>query len=268
MVSVVIASYNQIRTLPLSLESFAVQTVLPSMVIIADDGSCDGTPEWVDSLPDDAYPFPVRYTTGRHNGYGLTVSENRAASKVSGGRLLFTNADVVHNPTSVEAHGSMSDNFIAGGRICEIAEPYSHEIAPVDLDPFDVFLDEYGCHLSDLSNSGYVSNSPRENFYGIWGGNLSIDAWRFKILGGFDEEYRGKYGGEEADMIQRFFTMGGDVAWAYSSTAYHLAHSSKIYRGRADGNTKYREDYAATDNHLESRTQRTTTNRKRFQNNP
>lgn len=242
-VTVIVANYNQLSTLPVVIQSLASQSVLPSMVVVADDGSSDGTCEWLDALPEGLYPFPIRYTTARHNCYGLTASENRAAFMIPDGRLLFTNADVVHGARSVEAHQEISDDSIAGGVIREVAMPISLSVRWRDVVNLSVFEDEANKHLTDLTNYDYVARDPSVNFYGVWGGNFSVAVSRFLAIDGFNEEYRGLYGGEEADLIQRFRKAGGNVAWAYNSVAYHLAHSAKSYRASAAGNDKYRREY-------------------------
>jgi len=240
-ISVVIASYNQLSTLPLALESMASQTVLPVQVIIADDGSNDGTQQWIDELPVDAYPFPLSYVTGRHELYGLTVSENRGASHVRLGRILFTNADLIHNPLSVKEHDSMCPNVIGGGRVHEVRYPDSDNVELHHVKDFEKFLCDFNDSLSDMSNEQFVSQTS-DSIYGVWGGNFSMDAWRFNCVGGFNESYNGKYGGEEADLIQRFKSRGGSIDWVYNSIAYHLGHRSKAYKESQDGIKKYKSE--------------------------
>ena len=81
---------------------------------------------------------------------------------------------------------------------------------------------------------------------GIWGGNFSVDAVRFREVGGFDERYRLMYGGEEADLVQRLVRRGALPAWAYNSTAYHLAHPTRAYGEVALGNVKYKMEHLGT----------------------
>lgn len=239
-VSVVIANYNQLSTLPISLESFALQSVCPEQVIVADDGSCDGSVEWLDALPDDRYPFPLFYVTHKHFGYGLTVIENLAARRVGSGRLMFTNADIVHNKTSVEAHGGVDGSKIGGGYVKSIAMPESQLVRPADVDEFESRFSKFrgGC-----TNEEYLKFLPENNIYGIWGGNFSVDAKRFHKIGGFNEEYRSLYGGEEADLIQRLKSVSVGPVWVYNSIAYHLSHPSRAYSKEAPGNQKYRREY-------------------------
>jgi glycosyltransferase involved in cell wall biosynthesis len=242
-VTVVIAAHNQLSTLPLSLRSMAVQTTPPERVIVADDGSSDGTCEWLDAVP--AWPFPVGYVTHPHFGYGLAVIENLGASFVEAGRILFTNADVVHHPGSVGAHGGMKEGQVAGGRVREVALAASTLARVSDIDDFSGFERLFEENRGGLSNHDYIIRDPGSNIYGIWGGNFSVDAWRFHEVRGFDERYRLMYGGEEADLVKRLVRRGALPAWAYNSTAYHLAHPPRAYGESALGNTKYRMEHLA-----------------------
>jgi GT2 family glycosyltransferase len=242
-VTVIIANYNQLSTLPVSLRSMAMQEQLPQQVVVADDGSCDGSVEWLDQLPDDAYPFPLFYVTHSHFGYGLAVIENLAAKSVNSGRLLFTNADVVHGPTSVLAHRMMYDVEVAGGHVEDVAMPWSQMVRPADMNYFASFVRYFGCFKGDYSNAEFMRRDPFINIYGIWGGNFSVSVALFHEVGGFNEDYRCLYGGEEADLIQRLIKVGARPAWAYNSTAYHLAHPKRAYASVPRGNLKYRLEY-------------------------
>lgn len=241
-VTVVIANYNQLSTLPVVLASMRFQKTPPDRVIVADDGSCDGTREWLDSVPDD-YPFELRYVTHEHDGYGLTIIENLATSFIKEGRVMFTNADVIHHPDSVREHGKMGDNKIAGGVIREIATSRARSMGIPDVVDFKRVELAFASHKGKVTNAAYLKCDPVQNWYGIWGGNFSVSALKLSQVGGFNEEYKGLYGGEEADLIQRLRKIGCKPAWAYNSVCYHLAHKSRVYGAEALGNQKYRKEY-------------------------
>ena len=186
-VTVIIANYNQLSVLPITLRSLAEQHELPEQVVVADDGSSDGTCEWIDNLPEEAYPFPLRYVTHSHMGYGLTVVENLAACHIESGRLMFTNADVVHSPQSVLTHGSMRSYEIAGGRVEDVPMPHSQEVRESDLEDFDDFVRRFGSFKGGCSNIEFVRRDALINIFGIWGGNFSVEAERFHRVNGFNE---------------------------------------------------------------------------------
>ena len=68
--SVVILSYNGMSHLPECLESISGQTVQPHEVILVDNGSIDGSPEWVRTH------YPGIRT--------IPLPENRGSSKNAG----------------------------------------------------------------------------------------------------------------------------------------------------------------------------------------
>jgi GT2 family glycosyltransferase len=242
-VSVILANWNQGKSLLLTLASLAKQSHLPIEVVVADDGSTDDSLDLLDGLADGAYPFLVRYTTGHHLGYGLTVSENRAAKVATGDLLLFTNADLAHAPGSVAGHARVAGRRVAGGLIREVNLEVASVLSPDDVLDWSVFEAKSRGNLTALTNYEYMIRAPERNMYGVWGGNFSVSASDFRGVGGFNEGYAGLYGGEEADLIQRLRKSGVKVAWAEKSVAYHLAHPSKGYRGGAEGNRKYRMEY-------------------------
>jgi glycosyltransferase involved in cell wall biosynthesis len=242
VVTVVIANYNQLLTLPLVLASMEYQKQKPAKVIIADDGSCDGSVEWLDALPDDAYSFPLYYVTRKHTGYGLTTIEN-LASHFAVGRIVFTNSDIVHHPESIQSHASMGDKEISGGLIREVAEPASQLIRYFDIKYFHKFETIFQTNEGKLTNHDYLLRDANLNMHGVWGGNFSVASKLFWKAGGYNEGYHGLYGGEESDLIQRLKAYGGELAWAYNSIAYHLAHPSREYGKRALGNIKYKIEY-------------------------
>jgi glycosyltransferase involved in cell wall biosynthesis len=58
-ISIALATYNGERYLTAQLESLALQTLLPSELVISDDGSTDGTLRIIQTFAEKA-PFPVR----------------------------------------------------------------------------------------------------------------------------------------------------------------------------------------------------------------
>lgn len=240
--SIIVSTFNSIGTLPLAMESYAGQTVLPLEVIVADDGSSDGTTEWLDGLEEGTYPFPVRYVTRKHLGYALVGVNNEAARHATGKRLLFTNADQVHCPDSVKAHAALEENVIGGGLFTGIAIDGVSQVTVDAVRDFCRIRLLSGGFPPTMTNAEYLKGPPSQNMFGCWGGNYSVSASKLLEAGRFNEEYVGKYGAEEADFILRARRVGCKLKWVPDSEAYHLEHHPRAYKRWALGNKKLRAE--------------------------
>jgi len=242
-ISVVISSWNQRKTLPYALQALAQQTVLPKEVIIADDGSTDGTLEWLDSLAKDAYPFPVSYVTRDHTWYRLASILNMAARYATGTRVLMTNADQVHCPESLEAHLSLSENEVGGGVFKGIRSDVASKVSLVMVKDFRQVVELSRQHPSSKNNLGYIKDTdPNRNPIGVWGGNVSYPVLYFREVGGYNEENDVGWGGEENDLTKRLVKVGCRVRWVMGSEIYHLDHALRSYSLRQLGSKKYLQE--------------------------
>lgn len=91
VVTVVIPTRDRLELLRLALDALSVQTVPPSgfEVVVADDGSSDGTPAFLAAPPD--YPFVLRPT--RLPGLGPAAARNRAIREARAPRVLLIGDD-------------------------------------------------------------------------------------------------------------------------------------------------------------------------------
>jgi len=94
--SIALATFNGARFLADQLESFRAQHLLPSELVVCDDGSTDGTLELLHQFALNA-PFPVRV---ERNERRLGVSDNffRAASLCQYDWILYSDQDDVWLP--------------------------------------------------------------------------------------------------------------------------------------------------------------------------
>ncbi|MDE5679082.1 MAG: glycosyltransferase, partial [Lachnospiraceae bacterium] len=79
LVSIVIPTYNRIHTLPASVDSVLKQTYENLELIIMDDGSTDGTEEYVKGITDER----VRYSKADKN-MGPSAAGNMGAEQAKG----------------------------------------------------------------------------------------------------------------------------------------------------------------------------------------
>ncbi len=97
LVSVVIPTYNRINTLPVSVNSVLNQTYENLELIIMDDGSTDGTEEYVNSIADSR----VRYRRAEKN-MGPSAARNKGAELAKGKYLAFQDSDDEWMPDKLE----------------------------------------------------------------------------------------------------------------------------------------------------------------------
>jgi len=239
-VSVIISCYNQRRTLEMALESFFHQEMLPVEVIVADDGSDDDTLEWLDGFSDERWPFPVRYITRKHSWYRLASLNNSAANLSKGTRLLFTNADQVHCPTSIRDHAALPNNKVGAGIFKGISTGHSNKVTIEMIREFQS-VERLGAEFpSGKTNTVYIGRvDPNVNPIVVWGGNFSVPWKTFEAIGGYDGGYDVGWGGEENDLVARCVKSGTSVQWVNGSVIYHLDHPIKVYAKKQLGTKRY-----------------------------
>jgi glycosyltransferase involved in cell wall biosynthesis len=86
LVSIVIPTHNRREFLPLTLDSVFAQSYEPVEIFVIDDGSTDGTREWLESLGD-----RIRLVTQQPQG--VAIARNRAVREVRGQYIAFQDDD-------------------------------------------------------------------------------------------------------------------------------------------------------------------------------
>jgi GT2 family glycosyltransferase len=106
--SVEISSYNRGHLLRLVLDRLAEQTHPADAfeVIVSDDGSTDGTPEWIAGY---AARAPYRLELVRHDHAGCGVTHNSGILRARGGVVLMIADDVLPSPRLLEEHARMHE---------------------------------------------------------------------------------------------------------------------------------------------------------------
>ena len=94
LVSIVIPAHNRRSYLPETLESVFAQRYRPVEVIVIDDGSTDGTREWLESLGD-----RIRLLT--QDAQGVAVARNVASRLATGEYLAFQDDDDLMPPDRI-----------------------------------------------------------------------------------------------------------------------------------------------------------------------
>jgi glycosyltransferase involved in cell wall biosynthesis len=100
-VSVVVPSYNRLDILPRCLEALARQTHPSFEVIVVDDGSTDGTGEFLRSVGEQHPDLHFRWLTNDQN-VGATASRNRGIREARGRFVACLDSDCIADPHWLE----------------------------------------------------------------------------------------------------------------------------------------------------------------------
>jgi GT2 family glycosyltransferase len=120
-ISVVIVNWNGRRVLPDCLGSLASQTFRDSEVVVVDNGSTDGSVEYIR----ENHPWVKTVTLPRNTGFA--AGNNRGLHESSGRYVVTVNNDTVADPRFLEELAAVADAHPEAGmiapRICTFDDP-------------------------------------------------------------------------------------------------------------------------------------------------
>jgi GT2 family glycosyltransferase len=206
-VSVVIPTHQRRDALRRVLGSLANQTLDPAAyeVVVAVDGSTDGTLEMLEAFPP---PLQLRWVSPR--GRGRAGACNAAVAAARGEVTVILDDDMRCVPGFVERH---RDNHPRGSRRCVLGP------VPVELEDGSPYAaryvkEKFDLHLSRLSDPAHLA-LPR-SFYT---GNASLRTEVMREVGGFDDSF-GIYGNEDVELALRLRAAGVELGYDPAALAY------------------------------------------------
>lgn len=181
--SVVIPTYNYGRFIGEALASVLDQSLVPSEIVVVDDGSTDNTADIVRGFGD-----RVRYI--RQENKGVSEARNRGVAETSGALIAFLDADDTWEPTKLEKQAA---RFGADEKI-GLVHCGMREFDAETGETIAVHLDggEDGIAENLLLWDGPVVVGP--------GGTIMVSRQAFEEAGGFDARMKC---GEDWDLCYR-----------------------------------------------------------------
>jgi glycosyltransferase involved in cell wall biosynthesis len=110
-----IPTYNRLQFLPKTLDSVYRQTIADFDVVIFDDGSTDGTREWIK-----ARGFPRLRYARREGRRGAGAARNAALRRAKGEFLAFLDSDDTWEPSYLETMVAALENGPAVAACCDM----------------------------------------------------------------------------------------------------------------------------------------------------
>lgn len=226
--TLVIATYNWPAALQCCLQSVLQQVVMPTEVLIADDGSGEETLQVIKKFQS-LLPVPLRHIWQADEGFQLARIRNKANAAASSEYIIQIDGDLILHPHFVADHWKTAKpgHFIGGSRVI-LEEGLSRQL--LESSQTAIYPWTKGIHNRfnslhwPLAGAVLQTFIKTHNAYNIRGCNMSYYKRDFITVNGYDENYKG-WGREDTDLVLRFYNSGLRRSWfKLRGVAYHLWH--------------------------------------------
>lgn len=225
--SLIITTYNWKEALELSLLSVLNQKMMPTEVIIADDGSKDDTRNLI-NVYKSKLTIPLIHVWHEDNGFRLAQIRNKAIAKSSSEYIIQIDGDIIMHPAFIYDHvkAAQKSHYIKGSRVL-LSEHLSKQV-----------IKNKRIHFKNLE-SGVTNriNATRLAFlqkfltkkitdpFEIRGCNMAFWKDDFIQVNGYNESMEG-WGREDSELVARFINNGiYGLPLRLGGIAYHLYHA-------------------------------------------
>jgi len=225
-VSAILVGYNSLEWFKECLPSLLAQTYRPLEIIIVDNGSLDGTADWV------RQNYPQIQLLREETPVSFARANNLGIAAASGDYFFVVNPDVRVEPDAVAQLVSIACSYpqpvIVNARLRFWWAPMFLNAIGNRVGPFSWGTDNALGHL-DLGQFDHWRELPSACFAAVL-----IPRAVFNRVGQFDENFPMYY--EDTDWCYRARVMGFKVVPAHTAIVYH-AFGGKVPGGETDGLT-------------------------------
>jgi len=241
--SVIVPTYNRPQALKLSLLSLAQQSMLPSEVLIADDGSGDETKAQIDKLQVQLeHAFPIKHVWQQDVGFRKPMILNETVRQATGDYLIFIDGDCMAHRDFVLSHVTASSpSAILSGKRVDIGQKLTARLLNrgrpmISFRLLLVWDAMFGGKIRSrkveeairIENGFLRSTLHRDRISddGVWGCNFSLYKDLFYAINGCDEDFvDGSI--EDNDLGIRVLNQGKQVRSVRNyAIVFHLWHKS------------------------------------------
>jgi glycosyltransferase involved in cell wall biosynthesis len=223
--SLIISAYNQRDALDKIFRALLLQSILPDEILIADDGSADGSRELIASWKT-KIRVRVQHLWQPDRGFLKTTILNRSVAAATGDYIVFLDGDCVPHRKFIADHRALAERGCwVQGRRCFVREPFVAEFNPVSTPVWQWTLrGRIARPMKSVRLPVPIIRRDRGQ-RGILGCNMAY--WREDIVAvnGFDESYQGRGMGADSDLGSRVYNLGRRRKFVYGrALVFHLDH--------------------------------------------
>lgn len=224
--TLIIATYNWAEALQCSLLSVLKQKVLPTEVIIADDGSDERTAGVIHRMQA-GFPVPLIHVWHEDDGFRKSRILNKAVRQSKGKYVVQVDGDVLLHASFIDDHIAAAERgtFIRGTRArltpSKTAELLRNAGTDVGFFSRGVYNRLNALRLPVLRSLGQRREMTSRS---VRGSNLAFWKDDFLRVNGYNNELNG-WGHEDEELAARF--INNDIAKKIvklSAVQYHLHH--------------------------------------------
>lgn len=211
LISVIIPTYNRIRQLPGVLASWRkvhACTKIPFEIIFSDDGSDDGSAEFLESVDD----LPIKVLRNTHGG--AASARNAAIRFATGERLLIIGDDIFPDPEMLNIHAELGSKL--GDMVATLGFVDWHE---------ELLVNHLMHHITEVGNEQFSYNRLQDGAYvdfrHFYTCNICVPRHFFtaeKVL--FDERFN-EYGYEDIELGYRLALRGMKIYFTTTAIGAH-----------------------------------------------
>jgi glycosyltransferase involved in cell wall biosynthesis len=231
-VSVVISTYNNPAFLRLSIKSLFAQTVLPSEVVIADDGSTDATYKQIAILRKES-PIPIVHAWQPDEGFRAGQIRNVAVAATRSEYIVQIDGDILMEPHFIADHllHRKTNTILQGSRVF-VSEQKTQALIAHDsarLTFFSPGLQRRENAIRSRMISTYLTTRYKNPYplYYARGCNMSFYKDDFIRVNGYNHDFTG-WGHEDSELTLRLLNSGCEKHYIkFHCIAYHLYHKEQ-----------------------------------------
>jgi glycosyltransferase involved in cell wall biosynthesis len=222
--TLLISTYNWPEALELVLKSVTLQTVIPSEIIIADDGSTQETKEIIDSYK---RVLNIKHVWHKDEGFRKTIIMNKAIREAENDYIVQIDGDIILHPKFIQdhLHFAKENHFIKGSRAM-LHQNLTQEILKLKTFDFSVLSN----HVRSKINATripflaplFFGNKYRTN--NLRGCNFAFWKKDFILVNGYNNEING-WGHEDIELAARLVNNGTlRRQFKMIAVCFHLHH--------------------------------------------
>tara|TARA_B110000459_G_scaffold195995_1_gene237380 strand:- start:103 stop:891 length:789 start_codon:yes stop_codon:yes gene_type:complete len=231
--SLVITTYNWPEALELVILSILKQSVLPTEILIADDGSTKETKQLIERYSS-KFKSGIIHFWQKDEGFQKTSILNKSIAKANGEYIIQIDGDIIMHTHFIKDHVQMAVKgfFIHGSRTF-LNDTTTQKAIRNSIINFSIFSPGITNRFNSLYSSllSKVLSKKNKKLKGTRGCNFSFWKQDFIKVNGYNEDMSG-WGKEDTELSLRLMNSGlKKLKLKCLAICYHLHHKTSSKAG-------------------------------------